>query len=116
MTIVYIGHQSLKAYVADTEITREKGLGDIESLPSDEAMLFMFDVPERYGFWMKDMRFPIDIFWIDWLGRVVFIKESVLPSSYPETFIPNVPAKYVLETNVGFAHENRVKIGDEISF
>ena len=111
-----IGQARVEAFVADTESLRRKGLGGRDGLSGDQAMLFIFDNPARYGIWMKDMRFPIDIFWVDEMMRIVFIKESVLPSTYPEVFRPVLPVKYVLETGAGFAKRNRVKIGDEISF
>ncbi len=115
-TTVSIGHKIIKAYVADTVELQEKGLSGRESIAFDQAMLFIFAVPASYGFWMKDMKFPIDIIWLDQSKRVIFIKTNVLPSSYPEIFVPNSPAKYVLETSAGFVGENNLKIGNEIYF
>jgi len=115
-TTISIGHKQIKAFVADTAITQEKGLSGRESVASDQAMLFVFGVPAQYGIWMKDMKFPIDIFWLDQSGHIIFIKEDVLPSSYPEVFTPKSPALYVLEARAGFATENDLKIGSEISF
>ena len=79
-------------------------------------MLFAFGSSDRHGIWMKDMRFPIDIFWLDEYGQIVFIKKDAQPDSYPEVFLPNSPAKFVLEVTAGFAEENSLKIGDKISF
>jgi uncharacterized membrane protein (UPF0127 family) len=91
-------------------------LGGRESISSDESMLFVFDTPDIYSFWMKDMKFPIDIFWVDEFKHIIFIKEDALPSSFPENFAPQSPAKYVLETQSGFAKKNDVKIGDSVLF
>lgn len=113
---VSIGQRKLKAYVADSSETRERGLGGRDSLLSDEAMLFLFDTPALHGFWMKDMRFPIDIIWLDESKRVAWVEPNVLPTSFPKIFAPKVPAKYVLETNAGFAAENNIKIGEEVYF
>lgn len=115
-TPVSIGHSQIKAFVADTSLFRKRGLGGKDSILSDEGMLFIFETPAYHGIWMKDMRFPIDIFWIDEMKRIVSLQEVVLTSSYPEIFTPKAPAKYVLETRAGFARENNVKIGDKISF
>lgn len=129
-----IGQTKVKAYIADTEALRQKGLSGRAELSDDEAMLFIFDRPGRYGFWMKDMMFPLDIIWMDeWKPRtdadktqknaegksrlvVVDVKENVSPATFPEVFTPISPAKYVLETRAGFAEKNELKIGDEISF
>jgi len=113
---VSIGHTRIKAYLATTTEAMERGLGDRESIGSDESMLFVFDTPDVYSFWMKDMKFPIDIFWLDESKRVIFIQKNALPSSYPEMFTPDSPALYVLETQNGFADKNLVKIGDTVSF
>lgn len=113
---IYIGNKRLTAYVARSKVTRQKGLSGMEGLADNEGMLFIFDTPSMYSFWMKDMKFPIDILWIDQLGRVVFIKSNTLPSSYPESFTSSLPAKYVLETKAGFSDENSLKIGSQISF
>ncbi|KKS44231.1 MAG: hypothetical protein UV05_C0009G0010 [candidate division CPR1 bacterium GW2011_GWA2_42_17] len=113
---ISIGHKQIKVLVADTPELRAKGLGGRESISPSEAMLFVFETPARYDIWMKDMKFPIDIFWLDQSRRVIFVKEGALPASYPEVFIPDSLAKYVLETSTGFARKNNLKVGSEISF
>ncbi len=97
------GKVSLKIEVADTPKARERGLSKRLLLPPEQAMLFVFPDDGYYGFWMKDMMIPIDIFWLDSEGRVVSVEKDVLPSSYPTSFYPTSPARYVLETNTGFA-------------
>ena len=111
-----IGQATLSVYVADTGILREKGLGGRESLSEGYGMLFIFEKADFQSFWMKDMKFPIDIIWIDETKRVVFVKNKVSPASYPETFSPKVSAKYVLETPAGFSEKNRLKVGDMVYF
>jgi sulfite exporter TauE/SafE len=65
------------------------------------------------GMWMKDMLIPIDMIWIDSLGRVVHIEERVNPKTYPKVFQPEgVSAKYVLELPEGYVERNDVKEGD----
>ena len=85
-----------------------------DALKKDEAMLFIFDEPGMHGFWMKDMRFSIDIIWIDENLRVVHLEENVSPSSYPESFIPSVDAKYVLEIYTGQAAAQGIGLGDAV--
>ena len=62
---ISIGQTHLQALIADTLATRALGLGNRSNIASDQAMLFIFDTSDRYGFWMKDMRFPIDMLWLD---------------------------------------------------
>ncbi|MFA5996512.1 MAG: DUF192 domain-containing protein, partial [Candidatus Paceibacterota bacterium] len=92
------GGVSLSIEVAATPEVRERGLGGRMSVPDGYGMLFSFPEDSLYGFWMKGMLMPIDIFWLDDKGQVVSMATSVTPSSYPRVFYPAVPARYVLET------------------
>jgi uncharacterized membrane protein (UPF0127 family) len=105
------GGVSLRIDYATTDAQREKGLGDRTSIPDDYGMLFVFPKDDYYGFWMKNMLVPIDIFWLDSKGQVVFIENEVATSSYPNVFYPNAPARYVLETVAGFAHKQSIATG-----
>ena len=96
-TTIYTASSSVKAYIVDTDEAREKGLSGSEQLLPGVGMLFVFDNPGKYGFWMKDMKYPIDIIWINAEKRVVGVTKNVLPSSYPFVFMPPAPVKYVLE-------------------
>lgn len=105
------GGVSLKIEYAITHEARERGLGGRESIPSDYGMLFVFPEDARYGFWMKDMLVPLDIFWLDAQGQVVSLSEEVATSSYPHVFYPSAPARYVLETASGFAEAHAIATG-----
>ena len=100
--------------VSETKEALEKGLSGHEPLSSDQGMLFVFSKPEKYGFWMKDMTFPIDIVWVDQNFNIVHIEESVLPETYPKVFYPKEPALYVLEVYSGQALNLGLKIGQSI--
>lgn len=102
---------SLKIEVASTPEARERGLSYRILLPADHAMLFVFPKDGQYGFWMKNMSIPIDIFWLDAEGRVVSIEKNISPETYPASFYPTSPARYVLETNGGFADLHQVATG-----
>ena len=47
--------------IADTSEERAQGLSGREALLSDEGMLFIFGESSTHSFWMKEMKFPIDI-------------------------------------------------------
>jgi hypothetical protein len=111
-TAVTLGGTVVSAEVADTLALRAKGLSGRESLGREAGMLFVFDVDDRHGFWMKDMRFPIDIIWLNASGTVVHLVSRAQPESYPTIFTPSAPARYVLEVNAGFAEEYDVRDGD----
>jgi uncharacterized protein len=110
-----LGRISLLASIADTEAKRELGLSNTKEIPIGVAKVFIFDTSEEWSFWMKDMNYSIDIFWLDQNAHVVHIVESVTPDTYPDTsFAPPVPAKYVIETKAGFAKENNIRVGEVV--
>ena len=113
------GSKELTLEVVSTERDRAKGLGGRDSLSQDAGMLFIFPEEDTYGFWMKDMRFPIDILWLDESFEVVHIAHNVSHLSYnneipweSETFYPKQPALYVLEVNAGLSEVEKVTVGD----
>jgi len=107
---VTVGGRTFSAEIADTPASRELGLGERDSLCANCAMLFRFDQPGKYGFWMKGMRFPLDLAWIR-DGRTVFIEKNIQADS-TEIMTPDTATIEVLETNAGALAD--VKIGDEV--
>ena len=114
VTKVLVGGEEVLVEIADTDLSRERGLSGRESLPEGRGMLFVFDTPDRYGFWMKDMKFPIDIIWIDSNFRIILIKEVVSPSTYPTLFRSTDPALYVLEVPSGFSTKYNLSVGNAV--
>lgn len=77
-------------------------------------MLFVFDISDLYGFWMKDMRFSIDIVWIDADWKIVGVERNVTRTTYPQIFVPKIPIKYVLELPSGEFEKLGVDIGSQM--
>lgn len=116
---VQISGQEVFVDLAITGEQKMQGLSGKTGLGEDEGMLFVFDTVGKYTFWMKDMKFPIDIIWID--GdladlRVVYIEKNAKPESYPDVFSGTVDSRYVLEVNAGFSEKNNLKVGDKVEF
>lgn len=113
--IVSVNGHNYLAQIAKTDQERERGLSDRESLGAGQGMLFVFDKPDAYGFWMKDMKFPLDIIWING-NTVVDIKSNLPPEGHSPALIykPQAPADYVLEINQGEVEKNGFKIGDKV--
>lgn len=99
--------------VASTDATREKGLSGREGLRPDEGMLFLFDHPYTYGFWMKDMKFPIDILWISDGTIVDMTTDAAVPVPGQELplYFPRIPVDKVLEVPAGFAKDHGLRTG-----
>lgn len=95
---------------------QKRGLSGRASLPEEEGLLFIFSKPDFYGFWMKEMQFPIDIIWINENNKIVHIARAIEPNSFPQIFKPSEKSLYVLEVNAGFAAKHAINIGDQATF
>ena len=109
-------HTSIHSAVANTDALRELGLGNRACMPDNQGMLFEFANADKYGFWMKDMRFAIDILWINANKKVISIQRDVDPSTYPSTYYPSEPALYVLELPHGKATSYVFVNGTQLSW
>ena len=116
---VTINNQTVIAELVSTPEQMARGLGGRDGLGMNEGMLFSFAAPGIYPFWMKDMRFSIDIVWIR-DGRIVGITENIDPQigasdaelrSYP----PPEPVDQVLELAAGRARLLRAAPGMPIT-
>ncbi|HEU5005225.1 MAG TPA: DUF192 domain-containing protein [Candidatus Saccharimonadales bacterium] len=113
---ISINDQTMNLQIADTTKEQAKGLGGRSCIGENQAMLFEFGKPADYRFWMKGMKFPIDIVWMDADHRVVQINANVTPGTYPETFSADEPVQYVLEMKVGRAVQLGLQDGQTINF
>jgi uncharacterized membrane protein (UPF0127 family) len=109
------GSQSLQIERVDTPALREKGLSGRSNLPAGQGMLFVFSDPSQYCFWMKDMKFNIDMIWLDSAGQVIKVQSNVSPSTYPASFCPDKDAQYVIEVNADIARQAGVKPGNKLN-
>lgn len=104
--------------IVDTPATRRQGLSDRRELASGAGMLFVFEKPDYHGFWMKNMRFPLDIIWFSEQRKAVDMVTFAKPESASpkKIYSPREKALYGLEVNAGFVKEEGIVRGDEFSF
>lgn len=114
---LHMGDAVFSAQVAKTDEQRVKGLSGKTGIGVDEALLFVYDSDGKWGIWMKDMHFPIDIVWLDKDKKVVHIVKNAPPESYPyETFTPMEDARYVVELAAGTVAKKSIAIGGLAKF
>ena len=82
-------------------------------------MLFVFQEERQHTFWMKDMRFPLDMIWITAECTIADIIADV-PNPPPDqkngvlpTYSPSAPGTFVLELNAGVAAASGLQTGDK---
>jgi len=116
LTALKINNVDIEIEIAKTPSEKEKGLSGREKLEENSGMLFIFNRPDFYSFWMKDMQFSIDIIWIDENLKIVDISQNLSPQTFPQNFKPATPSQYVLEVNAGFCRQHQIKVGDKVNF
>jgi uncharacterized membrane protein (UPF0127 family) len=114
MKIIKINEAEFKVETAISQEELERGLSGRDNLCENCGMLFEFDKKGEQAFWMKGMKFPLDIIWING-DKIVYIARNI-PADYGETIRPEVEADRVLEINSGTADRLGIKEGDKVEF
>ncbi len=107
------GEHDIKVEVADTPMTRARGLMHRKSMPADRGMLFDFKVEGPVSMWMKNTYIPLDMVFIGRDGRVVGVAADAEPLSERIISSP-APAYAVLELNAGAARRISLAPGDQV--
>ncbi len=109
--LIKINNATFLVEVVESEEARRLGLSGREALADGTGMLFIFETPAIYAFWMKGMHFPIDIIWIDENFVVRDINKNISPDTFPESFSPKQAVQYVLELPAGSSDKYRIDLG-----
>jgi uncharacterized protein len=118
-TTVTVKNTTLFVDLALSPDQQSRGLSGREKMSENQGMLFVMQSPGRYGFWMKEMKFPLDIFWLDTKGTTVYFKQNLQPCLtilICPTYTPDTDSLYVLETVAGFAQRHAIAKGTQFNF
>lgn len=116
---VTIGGQTIDVEVARTPAARQQGLSGRAALEPGTGLLFLHPAADRHRYWMKDMRFAIDVVWMR-EGRVVDVSHRVAPPRPGEdgraiVVAPREPADAVLELPAGWARTHGFDPGQRVT-
>jgi uncharacterized membrane protein (UPF0127 family) len=109
---------AVTAELAVTDEERQQGLMFRDKIEESQGMLFVFEGEDIHAFWMKNMKFPIDILWLDSQRKIVHIEANVPPCTADPcpSYIPKSPARYVLELKSGAAARHGLHLYDRLEF
>ena len=119
---VTIGKATIEVEVAGTPAELAQGLSGRASLPPGTGMMFLFELGATPSFWMKAMRFPLDVVWI---GDGCEVVDITLKAPFPppgsddsdlRRYTSAVQAAYMLEINAGETGRLGIAVGDSVSF
>ena len=117
---IEVGGVELRVELARTGEEQTLGLSYRDGLAPGTGMLFVYDEPGHHAFWMRGMRFCLDIVWIEG-GRIVGAAERFCPSppDTPLADLPRVsppePVSFVLEVPAGWLERHGFGAGTPVT-
>ncbi len=119
-TTVTTPNGTFVAQIADTLDKQMQGLSDRTNLPQGTGMIFVFPNAAVQYMWMKDMKFSLDMVWLDQNKKVTYIATDVTPETYeknpPQIFFSPTPSLYVIELPNGDASRLGITQSSLLSF
>ena len=115
--VATINGETFSLYVAESVKDKQIGLSKYDELEDKRGMIFAFDKPDYYSFWMKSMKFPIDIIFIN-KDKIVTIHKNVSPPEENQelnVYISDEPADKVIEIKAGASDKYSFKEGDTVT-
>lgn len=115
---IKVGDKELKVEIVKDLISLKRGLSDRDEIGS-EGMLFILENEQKIAFWMKDMRFSLDMIWIK-DGKVIEISRDIpIPEGGKDQMLtlysPKDSVEQVLEVKAGDSKRLGISVGDEVT-
>jgi uncharacterized protein len=108
---ITVGDHALTVELSVSSAQQGLGLGYRNTLADGHGMLFVDEIARPRTFWMKGMRFCIDIIWIEG-GQIIGAAEAVCPDPLGTgdgdraRYHSEQPVTFVLETRAGWLAEH----------
>jgi len=94
-----------------------QGLMFRTAMPKSQGMLFSYEgPPKRRTMWMKNMRFSLDIIWLNENLEIIHINRNVPPCEQTECpkYSSVYKASHAIELNAGTTERLSLRIGDRL--
>lgn len=112
MIEIRLGQASYQVEIALTPVQRRKGLMHRDQLASNEGMLLVYAQSGDHRVWMKNMRIPLRVLWIDDRFTVLSVQRLDPCQASPcPVFSAPLPARYILELS---DDDHAVEPGDKV--
>lgn len=107
------GEEVVRVEVAETPGERYRGLRDADTLPEGRGMLFVYREENIRSYVMTDMKFPIDMVFVDSDGVVTEIHHARPAGEEGSASYPG-RARYVIEVPYEFTRRIGLEVGDRV--
>jgi uncharacterized membrane protein (UPF0127 family) len=105
----------LRCEIADTIPKKINGLMNRKNLEKDQGMLFTFLIPWQRFFWMKNVKIPLDIIFVNRKNKIIKIYEAPVEKGvFHKMYSSHGFCKYVIESNIRFCRQNNIKVKDMV--
>lgn len=120
-TRIRVGGVPLVVEIARTREQQVHGLMGRERLSDERGMLFIYEEPQSIGFWMKNVKIPLDLGFFDAAATLLEVQTMALdPKGIADDerrrYRSAKPAKYFLEVNAGWFARHKVKPGAKLEW
>ena len=107
---LWLGAEEMAAELAMNDSTRQAGMMFRTNMAENEGMLFVFPVPHRTAFWMKNTKIPLSAAYINPEGVILEI-HALEPENTNSVTAGSDQIQYVLETPQGWFDRHNVRTG-----
>jgi len=111
---IKIGSEYYELERVNTLEKLQLGLSGRDSLEDNSGMAFVFPDVRNQCIWMKDMKFALDILWLNDNKNIVAIEKNISPETYPKQYCHG-SAKYVIELNAGDVESAKIEVGQSVN-
>lgn len=106
-----VANVPLRLKVASTPESQAQGYMNSQSEPNDgEGILFVYDADQPLGFWMKNVKFPLDVIFFDsfmnYLGHETMEPGEGLSDEEQKIYSSKKPARFAVEVPAGWCDKN----------
>ena len=108
-----LGEREVQAQVAITLPEQRRGLMFRDSLPPDSGMIFLYESPQRMGFWMKNTEIDLDIGYFDATGTLLEV-HTMFAGDLETTESRSDAIQFALEMERGWFLEARITPGTQL--
>jgi uncharacterized membrane protein (UPF0127 family) len=97
---VTVGDEVLRVALASTSAQRNQGLSGVTELPpAIDGMLFVWDQPTSTTFHMREVSFPLDVWFFDMTGQLIgSARMETCPDGVCNGYATPGPVMWALET------------------
>lgn len=117
---VMIGKNPLKLKVLSTPENQMKGYMHGEEPKDGEGLLFVYDEELPLSFWMKNVKFPLDLIFFDnsmnYLGHETMDPDDGRNDDDLPRYLSKKPARFAVEVPSGWSNKNIDKDNCKLKF